>query len=53
MDPRLVEGVEIYRGFDEVPKELLKGLWIGAIWPGNGQPQPPCGVAIVWTRSAW
>ena len=40
-----VEGIEIYRSYREVPKELRESILGPMIWG--------CGVAIVWTKPAW
>lgn len=52
MDPGTITGVEIYRGFHEVPKELLRTQRAQQIWPASSK-SGPCGVAIVWTRTSW
>ena len=61
VQPEDVMGIEIYREFKEVPKELLKGLLAVEIWgsvatgsnPSIKGFSAPCGVAIVWTSVAW
>jgi hypothetical protein len=55
INPTWIVGVEIYRGFHEVPRELMKTMLATEIWPASGNParDRPCGVAIVWTRAAW
>jgi hypothetical protein len=50
IDPATITGIEIYRGFHEVPKELLRTQRAQEIWPSKSG---PCGVAIVWTRTSW
>jgi hypothetical protein len=49
----VITAIEIYRGFHEVPKELLRTQRAQSIWPASGRETQPCGVAIVWTRTAW
>ena len=52
IDPSAITGIEIYRGFHEVPKELLRTQRAQQIWPTSSK-SGPCGVAVVWTRTAW
>jgi len=46
-----IEGVEIYRSYREVPQELRQSLIGPLIWPPNHL--GGCGVAIIWTKTAW
>jgi hypothetical protein len=49
--PTDVEGIEVYRSFSEVPAELRGGIRMSEIWPSGFL--GACGVALVWSKSAW
>jgi hypothetical protein len=51
IDPRSIQGIEIYRDFSEVPRELKNAFRISDLWPGGVM--QPCGLAWVWTKAAW
>ena len=50
-----VVGIEIYRDFSEIPLELRTAGRIAEIWQKGGWSgiDSPCGIAWVWTKSAW
>ena len=49
--PTDVEGIEVYRSFSEVPAELRGGIRLSEMWPAGYL--GACGVALVWSKSAW
>jgi hypothetical protein len=51
LDPKKVRGIEVYRNYREVPRELRESYRMHAIWPADHM--GGCGVAIVWTNVGW
>lgn len=52
-----IVGIEVYRSYKEVPRELRQSILADSVWP-SGPDVPlkqigPCGIARVWTRVAW
>jgi hypothetical protein len=46
-----IRGIEIYRSFREIPKELRESIHFPRIWPPNSR--GPCGFVIIWTQVGW
>jgi len=46
-----IRGIEIYRSFREIPRELRESIHFPRIWP-PGSPGP-CGFVIIWTDVGW
>jgi hypothetical protein len=51
LDVKQIRGIEVYRSYNEVPRELRQSYRMNAIWPPDFQ--GGCGVAIVWTTVGW
>ncbi|MEX2284781.1 MAG: carboxypeptidase regulatory-like domain-containing protein, partial [Gemmatimonadota bacterium] len=48
-----IVGIEVYRLYREVPRELRDSILAPDIWPSRRMSSGGCGIAMVWTKSAW
>ena len=59
MDELVMEdivGIEVYKSYREVPRELRESIYADLIWPVDVTVKTKiggCGVARVWTKAAW
>jgi 5-hydroxyisourate hydrolase-like protein (transthyretin family) len=51
VEPRRLRGIEIYRTFADVPRELRESYRSDVLWPEAAM--GPCGLVQVWTTIGW
>ncbi len=48
-----IVGIEVYKSFKEVPREIRESIFAPDIWPVRPMASGGCGIARVWTKAAW
>jgi hypothetical protein len=51
IDPKDVDGIEVYRSYREIPDDLRRGLLGHQLW--DPDELGGCGIAIIWTAIGW